>query len=384
MPGTPSPGASPKAEEALQAQPSSPAEAPAEDQRPAEAPAEGDAKEGGEGDGKEREEKRELERSRERRRRSRSRDRGDRRRRSRSRSRDRRRRRSRSRDKRRSRSRSRDRRRSSRRSRSHDRRRSRSRSHEKVVVERAPVYEIERVKPEDRAPVAPLMPTMPIMPTMGGLPGLSTLPNLPNLPVNPLMPNLMPNLAAAQARPQVGQLNQMTRPARRLYVGSLPTPCYDFMLTTFLNQALMALGICSHGKTPIINCQVTPERNFAFIEFADTADATAALQLDGIPFRGSTLKIKRPKDYMPLFGAPPDPTPLGPTIMAQLLSSNAPEGAAAGAPALPAVPGGVALPPGGLPLPGAGIPGAAAALAGMAPAVPGAAPPLPGAPPLPQ
>lgn len=58
--------------------------------------------------------------------------------------------------------------RSSRRSRSRDRRRSRSRSREKVVVERAPVYEIERVRPEDRAPVAPIMPTMPMMPTMPG------------------------------------------------------------------------------------------------------------------------------------------------------------------------------------------------------------------------
>lgn len=30
----------------------------------------------------------------------------------------------------------------------------------------------------------------------------------------------------------------------------------------------MALGICQNaGKAPIIACQVTPERNFAFIEF---------------------------------------------------------------------------------------------------------------------
>lgn len=131
----------------------------------------------------------------------------------------------------------------------------------------------------------------------------------------------------------------------------------------------MALGICqSVGKTPIINCQVNPERNFAFIEFgcavpaapaalrcacagpvpvpcmlpvepnsskthlgqgqqccpghaptprtsatrpsrprprpprSDVADATAALQLDMIPFRGQALKIKRPKDYVHPYG----------------------------------------------------------------------------------
>ena len=34
----------------------------------------------------------------------------------------------------------------------------------------------------------------------------------------------------------------------------------------------------------------------------DTSDASAALQLDGIPFRGVTLKIKRPRDYVHPFG----------------------------------------------------------------------------------
>jgi hypothetical protein len=30
----------------------------------------------------------------------------------------------------------------------------------------------------------------------------------------------------------------------------------------------MALGICQvAGKAPIVSCQCTPERNFAFIEF---------------------------------------------------------------------------------------------------------------------
>jgi hypothetical protein len=63
-----------------------------------------------------------------------------------------------------------------------------------------------------------------------------------------------------------------------LYVGGLPQPCYDFMLTTFLNQALMALGICQvQGKAPIVACQVTPERNFAFVEFGCVHCCTAAL-----------------------------------------------------------------------------------------------------------
>lgn len=47
------------------------------------------------------------------------------------------------------------------------------------------------------------------------------------------------------------QVNQATRPARRLYVGGIPSPCYDFMLTTFLNQVrnrtalLLLASVCS-------------------------------------------------------------------------------------------------------------------------------------------
>lgn len=156
---------------------------------------------------------------------------------------------------------------------------------------------------------------------------------LPSLPggLNPLMSNpyLIPNLSGGT---QAAGLSQATRPARRLYVGGLPTPCYDYQLQTFLNQALVALGLCrTTGKMPIIQCTVTPERSFAFIEFADMMDATCALALDGIPYMGVTLKIKRPKDYTPPYGAPPDPQPLGAAALAALLSqqgSNAMAGAA--------------------------------------------------------
>jgi splicing factor U2AF subunit len=51
--------------------------------------------------------------------------------------------------------------------------------------------------------------------------------------------------------------------------------------------------------------QVSPERGFAFIEFADMMDATCALALDGIPYMGVALKIKRPKDYNIPYGVRP-------------------------------------------------------------------------------
>lgn len=41
----------------------------------------------------------------------------------------------------------------------------------------------------------------------------------------------------------MAQVNQATRPMRRLYVGGIPQPCYDFMLTTFLNQVRGGVGV---------------------------------------------------------------------------------------------------------------------------------------------
>ena len=57
---------------------------------------------------------------------------------------------------------------------------------------------------------------------------------------------------------QTAGLSQATRKSRELYVGGLPTPCLDYQLQTFLNQALVGLGLCkSTGKMPIIKCTVS-------------------------------------------------------------------------------------------------------------------------------
>jgi hypothetical protein len=80
------------------------------------------------------------------------------------------------------------------RSRSRDRRRhSRSRSprREKVQVERAPIYDIERVKPEDRAPL-PMMPmSAPMMP---GERSLAAAPPAACRPPAPAQPGRLPPL----------------------------------------------------------------------------------------------------------------------------------------------------------------------------------------------
>ncbi len=131
---------------------------------------------------------------------------------------------------------------------------------------------------------------------------------------------------------------QVTRTHRRLYVGGIPNPCFDFQLIEFLGSTLIALGLVANsGRLPIYKAEITQERNFAFIEFWDVADCTACLQLDGIIYSGQALKIRRPKDYVMPYGSF-DPPPLGPVAIATLLAQKT----------------GMQPPPGLMPLPSAG------------------------------
>jgi RNA recognition motif-containing protein len=44
--------------------------------------------------------------------------------------------------------------------------------------------------------------------------------------------------------------------------------------------------------------QINKEKRQAFVEFLTPEDATAALSFDGRSFNGSTLRIRRPKEYI--------------------------------------------------------------------------------------
>ncbi len=47
---------------------------------------------------------------------------------------------------------------------------------------------------------------------------------------------------------------------------------------------------------------MSPGGGYAFVEFSEVMDATCALALDGIPYMGIPLKIKRPKEYIAPLG----------------------------------------------------------------------------------
>lgn len=95
-------------------------------------------------------------------------------------------------------------------------------------------------------------------------------------------------------------LTQATRNFRRLYIGNVPASVSDGELLEFINAAMLSVN-ANHlpGTKPCINCMVNVEKSYAFAEFLTPEDATAGLAFDGITLHGTTLKIRRPRDYVP-------------------------------------------------------------------------------------
>lgn len=60
----------------------------------------------------------------------------------------------------------------------------------------------------------------------------------------------------------------------------------------YLGGALVQVGLCK-APNPILSIRMNAR--FAFLEMRTAEDATAALNLDGIPFGGAALSVGRPK-----------------------------------------------------------------------------------------
>ncbi|GIX63221.1 U2 snRNP auxilliary factor, large subunit, splicing factor subfamily protein [Babesia caballi] len=88
---------------------------------------------------------------------------------------------------------------------------------------------------------------------------------------------------------------------RRLYVGNLPSGTTYEDLVSFLTTALRLptnssdayTGTPSISKTEIFN----EEQGYCFLEFSTPELADKCFKLDGINYKGRTIKIRRPIDY---------------------------------------------------------------------------------------
>ncbi|XP_051989094.1 splicing factor U2AF 65 kDa subunit-like isoform X2 [Xyrauchen texanus] len=102
--------------------------------------------------------------------------------------------------------------------------------------------------------------------------------------------------------------SQMTRQARRLYVGNIPFGVTEESMTEFFNTQMRLAGLAQAPSSPVLAVQINQDKNFAFLEFRSVDETTQAMAFDGIIFQGLSLKIRRPHDYRPLPGISEQPT----------------------------------------------------------------------------
>lgn len=105
----------------------------------------------------------------------------------------------------------------------------------------------------------------------------------------------------------------VARPARRIYVGGLPTSVTDAHLRQFFNDLMIRSGGAAAPGFPLTSCKLYPDKNYAFVEFRTVEEASNCMALDGVQFMDSHLRIRRPNNYTAHVAAVlgphmPDPT----------------------------------------------------------------------------
>jgi len=128
--------------------------------------------------------------------------------------------------------------------------------------------------------------------------------------------------------------NQMTRQARRLYVGNIPEGLQEIETLQYFNQKMQEAKLTKTAGDSIISCQVNPAKNFAFLEFRSMDECSACMQFDGLEITAlstgakNNIKLRRPKDYVPMPGQAPPPqrTPDRPAHVPGVVSTHVPDG----------------------------------------------------------
>ncbi|CAM9858285.1 unnamed protein product [Laminaria digitata] len=95
-----------------------------------------------------------------------------------------------------------------------------------------------------------------------------------------------------------GASNQQTRHARRLYIGGCPKTTEEEMSHFFNEMINRALLVPVEGGA-VASVYVSQEKAFAFLELKTMELATSVLDLDGIVFKETQLKMRRPSDFNP-------------------------------------------------------------------------------------
>jgi RNA recognition motif-containing protein len=106
----------------------------------------------------------------------------------------------------------------------------------------------------------------------------------------------LPPLSMMQPQqPMMMSSQQQDKINRELFVGNTPPGTSELLVLHFVNAAMRRVGLCLPYETPVLNSRVN--NKFAFIELSSAEMATRALNLNGIPFLNTYLKISRPSKY---------------------------------------------------------------------------------------
>jgi splicing factor U2AF subunit len=97
--------------------------------------------------------------------------------------------------------------------------------------------------------------------------------------------------------------NQQTRHARRLYVGGIPSTT-EQEVAAFFND-IISRALHAPGQEFVIDVFINHERRFAFVELKGVELTSECMRLDGMMYKDSQLKIRRPNDYDPAKLPPP-------------------------------------------------------------------------------
>lgn len=111
----------------------------------------------------------------------------------------------------------------------------------------------------------------------------------------------IPLVHPVERKPASSQQNQRESiDVRELFVGSIPSGTTDSDLLEFLNLAMMIGGLAVDdltGSIKVAHVSGHLLNKYAFIEFRTAQDATNALNLSNIPFKGNNLQLRRPTKY---------------------------------------------------------------------------------------
>ncbi|KAK6326770.1 hypothetical protein J4Q44_G00024150 [Coregonus suidteri] len=100
------------------------------------------------------------------------------------------------------------------------------------------------------------------------------------IPATALLPTMTPDGLAVTPTPVPVVGSQMTRQARRLYVGNIPFGITEESMMDFFNAQMRLGGLTQAPGNPVLAVQINQDKNFAFLEFRSVDETTQAMAFD--------------------------------------------------------------------------------------------------------